>query len=89
MKFTSFIRSCKLNKTSGTGFRHRSDQNQWYRISKTGGTDFGQRRTARRPAPGMEEGRARGGRGDAVMLTPCSVCAKKAGEGRSTRGANL
>ena len=27
--------------------------------------------------------------GDAVMLTPCSVCAKKAGEGRSTCEANL
>jgi len=27
--------------------------------------------------------------GDAVMLTPCLVCAKKAGEGRSTCEANL
>ena len=27
--------------------------------------------------------------GDAVMLTPCSVCAKKIGEGRLTCEANL
>ena len=75
-------------KTGGTGFRHRSDQNRWHRISKTGGTGFGQRRTDWRPALGMEEGLGKV-EGDAVMLTPCSVCAKKAGEGRSTCEANL
>ena len=50
-------------KTGGTGFRHRSDQNRWHRISKTGGTGFGQQRTDWRPALGIEEGRAREGRG--------------------------
>jgi len=56
---------------------------------KTGGTGFGLRRTTWHAAPGTEEGRAREGRGDAVMLTLCSVGAAKAGEWRSTCEAKL
>ena len=53
-------------KTGGTGFPKPvapDFQNRWHRISKTGGTGFGQRRTDWRPALGMVEGRAREGRG--------------------------
>ena len=92
MKFTNFSQNCKPNKTGATGFPNRID---WW--PKTGGTGFpkpvipvsvgGAQLGAQRPE-WKKEGFGEV-EGDAVMLTPCSVCAKKAGEGRSTRGANL
>ena len=64
-------------KTGGTGF-----PKPVVPISASGAQIGAQRSEWKKVGLGKVEG-------DAVMLTPCSVCAKKAGEGRSTCEANL